>query len=292
MSQVDISIIIVNWKVRHLLEQCLNSVIADCKDLRVEIFVIDNDSRDGTPEMVMAEYPQVTMISLPRNHGFAAANNLGLRQAKGRYLFLLNPDTEIQPGFFRIALDYLDQHNEVGILGPRILNHDYSLQPSVRRDPKFLSQLLILLKIRNLWSNNKIFNHYFATDFDYNKEQDAEQILGAAMFISRDTFEKIGLLDENFFIWFEEVDYCIRARKQGIIVRYLPSAHLVHYGGSSFAKQQNFKKQVFFDTSLFYYFCKHRPIWETLIIALMIPVNLIVTFFYAWWLKHYKTTQC
>jgi hypothetical protein len=270
------------------LEQCLNSVIADCKDFKTEIFVIDNDSRDGTPEMVMAEYPDVTMISLPKNRGFAAANNLGLRQAKGKYLFLLNPDTEVQPGFFRATLDYLDQHNEVGILGPRILNPDYSLQPSVRRDPKFWSQLLILLKIRNLWPNNRIFKHYFAKDFDYNQEQDAEQILGAAMFITRETFEKIGLLDEKFFVWFEEVDYCRRARKRGVVIRYLPSAHLIHHGGSSFAKQQNFKKQIFFDASLFYYFCKHRPVWETLFILLIIPLNLVVTFLYAWWLKHYK----
>jgi hypothetical protein len=291
MDKVRISIVIVNWKVRPLLEKCLNSVIADTTDFETEIFVVDNDSRDGTPEMVMAQYPQVNMIALSSNQGFAKANNIALKSARGKYLFLLNPDTEVEPGFFKIIVSYLEEHSEVGILGPLILNSDHSIQPSIRRFPKLLSQLLILFKIRNVLPNNKIFNHYFANDFDYNKEQDAEQIMGAAMVIRREAFEKLGFLDERFFVWFEEVDYCQRAKKKKIIIRYLPTASILHHSGTSFAKQKIMRKQVFFDFSLLRYFLKHRPIWESLIILLVIPINLLLTAIYAWVVKNYHKTS-
>ena len=287
MHKVDISIVIVNWKVRPLLEKCLDSIIADTADFTTEIFVVDNDSRDGTPEMVMAQFPQVTMITLSSNNGFAKANNIALKQAKGRYLFLLNPDTEVEMGFFKTIISYLDVHSEVGILGPRILNSDHSLQQSIRRFPKLLSQLLILFKIRNLVPKNKIFRSYFADDFNYNKEQNAEQIMGAAMVITRATFEKLGFLDERFFVWFEEVDYCQRAKKKNIIVRYLPTASIVHHSGTSFAKQRIMRKQMFFNFSLLRYFLKHRPVWENLAIVLIIPINILLTAIYAFSVKYY-----
>ena len=288
MSAVDISIVIVNWKVRPLLEKCLNAIIADTVDFNTEIFVIDNDSRDGSPEMIMAEYPQVTMIALPSNRGFAAANNLGLKQAQGKYLVLLNPDTEVQPGFFKTIIRYLEANPDIGILGPKILNSDFSLQPSVRRFPDLTSQLLTLLKLQNIWPNNRVFDHYFAVDFDYSQEQIVDQIMGAAIVIRREAFEKIGLLDQRFFIWFEEVDYCQRAKKKGIVIKYLPTATVLHHGGSSFAKQETFKNQLVFSSSLFHYFLKHQAWWKTLIILLVIPINLILTAGYAWWVKHYQ----
>ena len=288
MSAVDISIVIVNWKVRPLLEKCLNAIIADTVDFNTEIFVIDNDSRDGSPEMIMAEYPQVTMIALPSNRGFAAANNLGLKQARGKYLFLLNPDTEVQPGFFKTIFKYLEANPEVGIVGPKILNSDLSLQPSVRRFPDLTSQLLTLLKLQNVWPDNKVFDRYFAKDFDYSQEQIVDQIMGAAIVITREAFENIGLLDQRFFIWFEEVDYCRRAKKKGIVIKYLPTATVLHHGGSSFAKQQTFQNQLVFSSSLFYYFLKHQALWKTLIILLVIPINLILSAGYAWWTKHYQ----
>ena len=291
MQKPDISIIIVNWKVRPLLEKCLDSIIADTKDFVVEIFVVDNDSRDNTSEMVMAKYPQVIMIALSSNRGFATANNIALAQAQGKYIFLLNPDTKVEPNFFKIIINYLEMHTEVGILGPQILNSDHSLQPSVRRFPKLLSQFLILLKMRNLYPNNRVFKDYFAQDFNYNQEQDVEQIMGAAMIITRSAFEKIGFLDERFFVWFEEVDYCRRAKDKGVIIRYLPTAQIIHHSGTSFAKQNILRKQLFFDMSLLRYFIKHRHIWEFVVIIFVIPFNLFLTVLYAWELKYNKKSQ-
>ena len=182
----------------------------------------------------------------------------------------------------------MELHTEVGILGPQILNSDHSLQPSIRRFPKLFSQLFVLLKMTNLYPNNRIFKHYFAQDLNYNQEQDVEQIMGAAMIITRSAFEKIGFLDEKFFVWFEEVDYCKRAKKKNIIIRYLPTAHILHHSGTSFAKQNMLRKQLFFDFSLLRYFMKHRPIWEVAIIIIVIPFNLFLTALYAWALKYKK----
>ena len=288
MPKPQISIIIVNWKVRPLLEKCLESILADTESFSKEIFVVDNDSRDGTPEMIMADYHQVTMIALPRNRGFARANNLALKQSSGEYIFLLNPDTEIQPGFFKTILAYFQAHPEVALLGPRILNSDLSQQASIRRFPNLISQLLVLFKLTKVWPDNKFLKKYLATDFDYNREQAVEQIMGAAMIMPRATYEKIGLFDQRFFLWLEEVDYCKRIKDAGLLIKYLPTASLVHHSGISFSKERIFKKQLIFDWSLLYYFFKQKNIFQALIILIFLPINLLLTAGYAWWKNNYQ----
>ncbi len=277
----DISIIIVNWKVRLLLKKCLDSILKYKDDLDIEIFVIDNDSKDGSPKMITTNYPEVNMIALKSNYGFAKANNLGLKRAKGKYLLLLNPDTEITKDFFKKVIKYLDKHTDIGILGPQILNPDKSKQDSVRRFPTFFSQILVLLKLKNILSNNKFLTHYLHKSFDYNKIQKVDQVMGAAFFIRRSVLDKIGLLDENFFIWFEEVDYCQRASKVGFIIKYFPKVSVIHYGGSSFNKQLAFKNQIIFNKSLLRYFKKHKSFIEYLFLLFLIPLNLFLTYSYA-----------
>ena len=277
----DISIIIVNWKVRLLLKKCLDSILKYKDDLDIEIFVIDNDSKDGSPKMITTNYPEVNMIALKSNYGFAKANNLGLKRAKGKYLLLLNPDTEITKDFFKKVIKYLDKHTDIGILGPQILNPDKSKQDSVRRFPTFFSQILVLLKLKNILSNNKFLTHYLHKSFDYNKIQKVDQVMGAAFFIRRSVLEKIGLLDENFFIWFEEVDYCKRANKFGFVVKYFSEANIIHKGGASFNKQSVIKNQMIFNKSLLRYFKKHKSFIEYLFLLFLIPLNLFLTYSYA-----------
>ncbi len=280
MKKVDLSIIIVNWKVRPLLEKCLDSIIANQGDYNLEIFVVDNDSRDGTPEMLMSQYPQIKMIALVSNHGFAKANNLGIKQSSGELVFLLNPDTEITAGFFDQVLTYMDSHKDAGILAPKILNSDGSLQNSIRRSPTLFSQILVLLKLKKVLLENRILDHYLAKDFDYNKEQFAEQVMGAAMIIRREVFDKIGLLDENYFIWFEEVDFCYQAKKEGIPIIFFPGATIMHHEGASFSKKRMIKKQLIFNRSLLYYFWKNKPSWQWFIILLFLPINILLTIMY------------
>jgi len=284
-AKPDLSIIIVNWKVRRLLEKCLDSILKYKGNLNLEIFVIDNDSRDNTAEMMMVQYPDLDCISLPRNIGFARANNLGIERAKADVIFLLNPDTEISAGYMQKALEYMRSHPQVGIMGTKILNADKSVQKSIRRFPDFSSQLLVLLKLRNVLMDNKYLSHYLADDFDYSKEQQVDQIMGAAMFIRREVLDKIGLLDEKFFIWFEEIDFCERAHQAGFKLVYYPDISLVHYGGSSFGQQTTLRKQMMFNSSLLYYFRKHRSFVQWLILVLVVPVNILLTFLYAAFIK-------
>lgn len=306
----DLSIIIVNWKVRKLLEKCLDSILANQENYHLEIFVVDNNSLDGTPEMVMIQYPEIKMITLINNQGFAKANNLAIKQAKSAYILLLNPDTEIMSGFFTTTINYLDQHQEVGILAPKILNPDKSIQFSVRRLPNLTSQILTLLKLQNIlvgqknlenyiskrylnlvlklkkrFGCSKTLSSYLAQDFDYQKEQDVEQVMGAAMIIRRSVFDKIGLLDPRFFVWFEEVDFCKRTLEAGFKIKYLPQTSIIHYEGSSFSKAKILRKQIIFNNSLLYYFWKHKPIWQWFIILLMLPINFVLTLLYVLFIK-------
>ena len=281
----DISIIIVNWKVRPLLKKCLDSILKYKDNLNIEIFVIDNDSRDGSPEMIMADYPSINMIALSSNQGFAKANNLGIKQAKGKYILLLNPDTEIIKGFFKKVIKYLDKHTDIGILGPKILNTDGSIQQSVRRFPTFFSQVLVLLKLKNILYNNKFLAHYLHLNFNYHKTQKVDQVMGAAMMIRKSVLDKVGLLDEKFFIWFEEVDYCKRVNDLGSIIKYFSEASIIHHGGSSFNKQLAIKNQIIFNRSLLRYFKKYKAIIEYLLLYLLIPLNLLLTYIYATFFK-------
>ena len=311
MSKPDLSIIIVNWKVRALLEKCLNSVLKNSDNLNLEIIVVDNDSQDGTSEMIMMDYEEVIMIALPKNIGFAAANNLALKQAKSELIFLLNPDTEINPGFFAKIKEYMDNNPAVAIVGPKIVNPDGSLQLSIRRSPSLISQVFTLLKLQNIlgsekdldsyvtkaflpllfkirkrFSKSKTIPYYLAADFDYQKEQKVEQLMGAAMLIRRAVFEKIGYFDERFFIWFEEVDFCERARKNGLEIRYFPAVSIIHYGGASFSQKNSLRKQLIFNKSLLHYFFKHQPFWQTIVIILLIPVNIVLTLIYVIFLQN------
>ncbi|MBT4516653.1 MAG: glycosyltransferase family 2 protein [Candidatus Komeilibacteria bacterium] len=281
----DISIIIVNWKVKDLLEKSLSSIFAYQKDYQVEVLVVDNNSQDGSVAMIKEKFPQVILISLSDNIGFGAANNLAIKEAQAEYIFLLNPDTEITEDFLDRALTYLKNNPSVGIMAPRIINSDGSKQLSIRRHPDLLSQVLIMFKLKNILVNNKILNNYLLKDFDYNKEQTVDQIMGAAMLIRKSVFEKIGTFDEKFFVWFEEVDLCKRAGQASIIIKYFPSAEIVHQGGESFSKSNSLKKQIIFNKSLLYYFSKHKPIWQSLIILLLIPINIILTLIYVIFFK-------
>jgi GT2 family glycosyltransferase len=280
MSRPDFSIIIVNWKVRALLEKCLDSIYKNDQGINLEVIVVDNDSRDGTSEMVMMQYPEVKMIALAHNSGFAKANNLAISQARGKYLFVLNPDTEILPNFFSITKQFLDNHPAVSIMGPKILNPDKTLQLSIRKFPNLLSQVFIMLKLRNILVDSKLLANYLLLDFDYSKEQDVEQIMGAAMVIRSEVLDKIGLFDERFFVWFEEIDLCKRAHQAGFRIRYFPDAQIIHHGGSSFNKSKVFYKQLIFNNSLIKYFFKHKPIWQLLVILFIVPINLFLTFLY------------
>jgi len=277
MVEVEVSIIIVSWNVSSLLKHCLKS-LQDNSRLQSEIIVIDNASRDGTSEMVKRNFPKVKLIENKKNFGFAYAVNQGISLTRGKYILLLNPDTVILPRSIELAVKYLASRPEAGILGGEILNPDLSRQPSCRRFPDFLSQALILLKLHHFFPHLPVFKKYFAEDFSYLETAEVDQVMGAFFLIKREVIEKIGPFDENFFLWFEEVDFCRRAKKMGYKVIFYPKAKIIHHGAESFKQVLALRSQIYFNKSLLYYFKKHHSKTEYYLLFPLIPLSYLMAF--------------
>ncbi len=254
---MKLSIVIVSWNTKELLKKCLQSISASLGDFDREVYVVDNNSSDGTANMVAQDFPKVKLIANKENFGFARANNQALKIATGDYVLLLNPDTELFSETLNKSLNFMADHGDVGIMGCKLLNGDKTLQPSVRKFPTIGPIAMMFLKLPKLISHLKSIDNYLATDFDYTREQEVDQVMGAYMMASREVLDKVGLLDERFFIWFEEVDWCKRVKKAGYKVVYYPGAELIHYGGKSFAQEKVATKQINFFKSAMKYFLKH-----------------------------------
>lgn len=270
---MDLSVIIVNWKVKDLLRQCLASVYRQ-QGVSFEVFVVDNDSRDGSVEMVVKEFPEATVIANNRNLGFAAANNQAIQQSQGEFVLLLNPDTDCSDGAFAKMVAWMRQNPKAAIMGPRVLNPDGTVQHSVRNLPTLWSQVLIILKLHHVFPKLQVLRDYFAADFDYTKEARVEQVIGAVFLIRRSLLEAIGTLDERYFIWFEEADFCKRAIDADYEVWYAPVADVTHRGGESFGKVFGPVKQRYFDTSLRTYFQIHEGLGGYLLLTVLHPIAM------------------
>ncbi|RMD58906.1 glycosyltransferase family 2 protein [Candidatus Parcubacteria bacterium] len=267
---MDLSIIIVSWRVRDLVRENLKAIFSRTKNISFEVFVVDNNSADGTVEMVAREFPQVNLIANNYNAGFARANNQAIAMAQGRYILLLNPDMQVEEKTLEKMVEWMDNHPEAGIAGCRLVNKKGEVIPQVRRFPTLWDQLAIILKVPHIFPG--VLNKYLKKDFDYNKEAEVDSLRGSFFMIRRKVIDKIGVLDERFFVWFEEVDFCRRARKAGFKVMYTPCAQCLDYVGKSFSQVKRGKAQRYFRDSMLKYFLKWHPAWQWLILYL------------AWWL--------
>ncbi|MDX9893001.1 MAG: glycosyltransferase family 2 protein [Patescibacteria group bacterium] len=256
-DEIKLSIVIVSWNVKKLLKNCLQSIEKFKGSLSLEIIVVDNASHDQTVEMLKQEFPQVILIPNSKNLGFAAANNQGILRSRGQFILLLNPDTEIVKNKLERIIKFIENKTKAGVVSCKHLNPDWTLQPSVRRFPNFLSIFLIGTKIAKLLPNMPPIYKYLARDFDYKTAQPIDQVAGSFFLIRREVIDQIGLLDEDFFIWFEEVDYCRRARNRGWEIWYTPDFEIIHYGGQSFNQVGTLRKQKLFFKSAAHYLAKH-----------------------------------
>ncbi|MFH1171100.1 MAG: glycosyltransferase family 2 protein [bacterium] len=272
---IDISVIIVSWNVSELLESCLTSLRRET-GITKEILVVENASRDGSADMVREKFSDVVLIVNKENRGFARANNQGIRRARGRHILLLNPDTEVHAGTLATTVRTLDEHREIGILGCSIFGKDGVRQHSVRRDPTLSSQLLILLKMHVFFPKLSALQRYFAVDFSYTHAEDVEQVMGAFLAFPAQLIERIGLLDEGFFLWFEEVDYCRRTRASGLRVRFDPMITITHAGGESFGQLLSIEQQLLFNRSLLRYFHKQHSPLAFALLALLTPLSILL----------------
>lgn len=256
LKEYDLSICIVSWNVKELLRDCLASIRAARPELRYEVLVVDNGSRDGSTAMVKEEFTEVAVIRNRINRGFAAACNQAIRDSRGRYLVLLNPDTRVREGALEEMVGFLDRHPDAGGGGPKLVNPDGTLQPSVRAFPNFKSSLQQFTILGDIGLFRRSRREYLKKDFDYEQAAVIDQPMGAALFLRRGALEEVGLLDETFFLYFEEVDLCRRLSGAGWNLWYNPRAVIVHAGGRSTAQAT---AQAFFrlQESQFRYFTKH-----------------------------------
>ncbi len=251
----DLTLVIVSWNVCELLRRCLQSILATEGD--VEIVVVDNASTDGSPEMVQEAFPQVRLIANEENRGFTAANNQGLALAQGRALMLLNPDTEVVEDALATMVEYLDAHPKVGALGPRLLFPDGRQQPSRRRFPTFATALVESTVIQEWWADNRILRRYYMADTPDDAIQPVDWVVGACLLVRREAYEQVGGLDEGFFMYSEELDWCKRIKDAGWEVVYLPTATVIHHEGKS-SEQVVPARHIRFQTSKVRYFRKHH----------------------------------
>lgn len=227
-TQPDVSVVVVNWNTAHMLHRCLASLEAERGTAGLEVIVVDNGSTDGSQDLVLKTFPEVQLISNRENRGYSVANNQGIAASAGRYVFLLNSDTEVEAGCLRSLIDYGDANPSAGIIAPQLLNFDGSLQPSGRRFPTSLSTLAMLFEVDRLMGRPR-----YGTRRDYSIPAEVDEVSGAAMLVRREAIERVGGLDESFAWGYEDVDLCRRVKQAGWRVHYFPGAKIKHEWGGS-----------------------------------------------------------
>lgn len=257
---MKLSIVIVSYKVKDLLRKNLNHLLKSDIGSDFEVFVVDNNSGDGSAEMVKNEFPEVKLIANSENLGFAKANNLAIARAGGEYILLLNPDMRVFPDTLKKMISRMDSRPDVGIAGCKLITEKGEVVPQIRRFPTLKDQLAVTLKVPHLFPG--VLKRYIPEDLDYETEQEVDTIRGSFFMIRRRMIEEIGGLDERYFIWFEEVDYCKEAKKAGWKVMYTPAAECVDHVGKSFAQVPKGKTQKYFRDSMLKYFRKWHPTWQ------------------------------
>jgi N-acetylglucosaminyl-diphospho-decaprenol L-rhamnosyltransferase len=274
----DLSIIIVSWNVCELLRACLASLTTDDRRLTTagsssvvrrpsstEIVVIDNASSDGSADMVAADFPQVRLIANAENRGFTGGNNQGIAGAQGRYIFFLNPDTVVMDDALSTMVSHMEEHHDVGVVGPELRYGDGSLQSSRRRFPTLGSALFESTPLAWHWPDNPWARRYRMEDRQASEGEEVDWLVGAALLTRRTVLDQVGGFDEGYFMYSEELDWCRRVKAAGWRVVYLPSARIVHYEGKS-SEQAGVARHIRFQTSKVRYFRKFhgRPAAEAL----------------------------
>lgn len=257
-SGMDLSIIIVNWNTEKLLRDCLTSVIAGRPALNLEIFVVDNGSSDGSPEMVEREFPNVILIKNADNRGFAAANNQAMRRARGKYILLLNSDTVVHGDVLANAVAYMERHEDVAVLGCRVLNADGSLQPSCGNFPGLLNLIVLFSGLWKLRAPT-FFARSQLRPLRGDGAEDVDYVSGCFMCLRGSALGEVGLLDEKFFFFGEEVDWCRRFKKKGYAVRAAPVGAITHLGSAS-ARKLNHKRDLMLSSGIVLLHRKHRGV--------------------------------
>lgn len=237
---MKLSIIILNYKQKGLVKQCIKGIYQSKIRVPFEILVVDNHSEDGCLEMVREFYPEVRGISIDKNRGFAYGNNRGIEKSRGEYILILNPDIAIVEGAVEEMIRFLDHHPKVGIIGPKLIHPDGTIQYSCRRFPTILTPLYRRTFFGKLPFAKKHIASYLMKEWDHQEARDVDWLFAACILVRREALEKVGYFDDRFFLYYEDLDLCRRFWERGYEVWYLPKVELVHYHQRLSANRQGF----------------------------------------------------
>jgi GT2 family glycosyltransferase len=265
---MDLSVIIVNWNTKDFLLQCLESVYQSLKGKEIEVFVVDNGSTDGSSTAVKERFPKVKFVQNDINLGFARANNQALTLAAGKHLLLLNPDTEAKEGAIEKLLSFMVGHPESGAAGAQLLNLDGSKQNSIAKFPSLATELLNKSLLR--WLFPEAFP---GKERDYSQPIEVDSVIGACMMIRRDAMAQVGLLDEDYFLFLEETDWCYRMKRAGWKIYHVPQAEVYHFQGKGVEIEKKRARVEYFH-SRYHFFKKNRGSlqWAILLVGSFIKL--------------------
>jgi len=281
---VDLSIIIVNWNTKEFLLPCVKSVLEIGQGISSELIVVDNGSWDGSGDEVKKTFPFIHLVENEKNLGFAKAVDQGLQKASGKYVLLLNPDTRVKHGAIVQLLSFMDSHLETGVAGAQLLNSDGTKQNSIANFPSLATELL----------NKRVLRWLFPKRFpgkerNYSEPIEVDSVIGACMMVRRDALDQVGLLDEDYFLFLEETDWCYRIKRAGWKIYHVPQAEVYHFQGKS-AEAERKRAKVEYYRSRYHFFKKNKGNlqWVTLLIGLLIRLGFellsmavasVITFF-------------
>jgi GT2 family glycosyltransferase len=277
---VDISVVIVGWNAKHYLELCLESLAKAPPRRSMKVLVVDNASTDGSVEMIEAKFPWVKLIKSNENLGFAKGNNVAIRQCQGRYIALVNPDVIVFPGCLDALADFLDQNPKVGNVGPRVLNPDMSMQSTCRRFPTLWNNFCSATGLSSRFKNSRFFAGEHMFYFPHDRTLAVDVLVGCFSMIRREAFDEVGLLDEDLFMYGDDVDWCRRARNAGWQVMFYPGGQAIHDRGKITAPYP-VRFAVAQQRSVLHYWTKHHSIFGVLGIRSIMLFHHLVRYTFA-----------
>ncbi len=245
-----LSIVILNYRQKGLVKQCIKGIVASRPNIEYELIIVDNNSNDGCVDMVNSMFqpeiqnksqqpqlplgdslkiPPIKTIQSELNGGFAAGNNLGIKEAEGKYIMIINPDIAVVPNALERMVEFMEKNNSIGIIGPKLINPDGSIQYSCRRFPNFFTPIYRRIFLGRLFFAKNNLVNYLMIDFDHESNISVDWLFGACLLIRKSALEEIGFFDERFFMYFEDLDLCRRFWKNGFKVFYFAEVEMVHY---------------------------------------------------------------
>ncbi|MFK7802617.1 MAG: glycosyltransferase family 2 protein [Anaerolineae bacterium] len=270
---IDISIIIVSWNVSQLLEKCLQSIYSNANELGLQVIVVDSGSADATCAMVRQKFPQVELFDMQQNVGFPAGNNIGIQAAVGRNIYLLNPDTEIIEDALQVMLHEVESNPQLGLIGSWLQYPDGKIQSSRRRFPTIMTGLFESTWLEPL-APKSLLDRYFMRDKPDDRPCEADWVMGASMFASREAVQTVGGLDEGYFMYSEELDWCRRVKEAGFKIIWLPEAKVIHHLGAS-SDQASTRRHINFNRAKLRYFRKYHGIVASGLIRMVLLANFV-----------------